>query len=207
MASFLAIGAGGAGILAFLETKFAPKFTSASSSSSTSSNSNSNSNNGLNNPLFFITPLILSSVGIFIFTQGMAVGQARKKFMELAKRDGEKDVEERYDLPNLYAQGTSPHARAFNAVQRSHQHIFENFSTMMLTGCTAALSFPIASAVSCALYAVGRVIISKNYERSDGDAQKRYSNKLGMSMWFGLLFSLWLAPFSCIKMLSTAELA
>jgi hypothetical protein len=203
MASFLAIGAGGAGILAMLETKFAPKFTTSSSHSS-----NGNSSTSWMNPLFFATPLILSSVAMFILTQGMAVGSARKKYMDLAKQAGEKDVDERYDLPNLYAQGTtSQYARAFNAVQRSHQHIFENFSTMILTGHVAAVSFPLSSALSCALYAVGRVIISKNYERSDGDAKKRYSNKLGMSMWFGLLFSLWLAPFSCIKMLSTAKLA
>lgn len=195
MASFLAIGASGAGLLAFLETKFAPKVTSSN-----------NNSNGLN-PLFFITPLILSHVGIFIITQGFAVGAARKKYMDLAKEAGEKDVDERYDLPNLYAQGTSIHARAFNAVQRSHQHIFENFSTMILTGCIGAISYPISSALSCTMYAIGRVVISKCYEHSEGDAKKRYSNKLGMSMWFGLLFSMFLAPYSCIKMLSTTKLA
>ena len=78
------------------------------------------------------------------------------KYAELARKDGEKDVDERYLLPNLYAQGTSKHARAFNCIQRSHQHIFETFTTVVIGGLAGAVTFPICSAVSTFMYAVGK---------------------------------------------------
>lgn len=62
-------------------------------------------------PAFAYTPMILIGMGFWSVAHGMSVSQARTKYMELAKKDGEKDVEERYGFPNLYAQGTSKHVR------------------------------------------------------------------------------------------------
>lgn len=102
------------------------------------------------------TPAILLGTGFWSLLQGFAVGQARTKYAELARKDGEKDVDERYLLPNLYAQGTSKHARAFNCVQRSHQHIFETYTQAVLGGLAGMISFPICTAISSLMYAIGK---------------------------------------------------
>jgi len=41
-------------------------------------------------------------------------GGARKKYMEAAKKKGDKDAESRYSLPKLYAEGFSQEAKEFN---------------------------------------------------------------------------------------------
>lgn len=76
----------------------------------------------------------------------------------MARKDGEKDVDERYLLPNLYAQGTSKNVKAFNCVQRSHQHIFETFTTVVVGGLAGAVTFPVCTAVSTFLYAIGECL-------------------------------------------------
>lgn len=53
---------------------------------------------------------------------GLEVGRARTKYIALAKKDVQENVDERYALPNFHAQGTSNHVQA----QRAHQHIFWN---------------------------------------------------------------------------------
>lgn len=68
--------------------------------------------------------LCLGSVAVYGFwltLHSMAVGSARKTFMEKARKDGEDNVDVRYSLPNLYVDGNTPNAKAFNCVQRSHQ--------------------------------------------------------------------------------------
>ena len=162
--------------------------------------------------LFALTPLTLIGLGFFSLSHGLQVGKARADAMELAKKDGEKDVEERYNLPNLYAQGTSKHARAFNCIQRSHQHIFETYTAASIMGCTAALSFPLAAAVSTAIYTLGRIKLTQGYydcaAKHGGDASQRYNgSKLSVLMWYGFLGNLFLGTASCIKILLTVQLA
>ena len=94
----------------FLETKYSPKNTAGPG--------------GLSS-YFAATPAILMITGFWMTAYGMKVGAARNKAIEQAKKDGEENVEERYALPNLYAQGTSKNVKEFNCVQRSHQHMFE----------------------------------------------------------------------------------
>jgi hypothetical protein len=149
------------------------------------------SNLGINDEaMFMVTPTILLGVGFWTFVHGMTVvGPARGKYMELAKKDGEKDVEERYGLPNLYAQGTSKNVRAFNCIQRSHQHIFETYTLVAMGGVIGSYTFPIVSAMSTMMYAVGRYALSKGYAESDGDAAKRYSSPFALCMWYGLLMN------------------
>ena len=62
-----------------------------------------------------------------------------------------------HHISNLYAQGTSKHVRAFNCVQRSHQHIFETFTTAAVSGLAGAVTFPITTAVSTLMYSVGKI--------------------------------------------------
>jgi MAPEG family len=150
-----------------------------------------------------IAPLILIGTGFWITMHGMSVGQARKKYMDLAKKDGEADVEERYDLPNLYAQGTSQHARAFNCAQRSHQHIFETWTQCVLASFVSVLNFPITTAVLTAFYAVGRRSLSNDYYKAEGDASKRYAHKfVSMNTWYGLIGLYVLGMISSVKMIA-----
>ena len=128
------------------------------------------------------------------------MGKARIKYAALAKKDGETNVDERYLLPNLYAQGTSKHVRAFNCIQRSHQQIFETYTTVVLSGVMGAISFPICTAVSTFVYAVGRYQLSTGYAEAaeeGGDASKRYKYPLAKFMWYGFLCNVLLGMGSC----------
>lgn len=147
------------------------------------------------------TGLVLTTFGFWTTTHGMVVGKARAKYMEQAKKDGEKDVDERYGLPNLYAQGTSKNALGFNCVQRSHQHIFEGLTQMCVASLVAALSFPISTAVSTTAYAVGRYQLSLGYAASEGDASKRYSKPLSSMVWYGMITTFLLGTFSSFKLI------
>mmetsp|Transcript_18144 Transcript_18144/g.25573 ORF Transcript_18144/g.25573 Transcript_18144/m.25573 type:complete len:194 (-) Transcript_18144:71-652(-) len=149
-----------------------------------------------------LTPALFTGMSFWALTHGMKVGKARNKYIELAKKDGEKDVDERYGLPNLYAQGTSKHARAFNCVQRSHQHIFETFTGAVVAGMAGAVSYPITTAASTLVYFVGRVSLSNGYAAADGDATKRYSSPFARYFWYGLLCNIFLGLISSANMVA-----
>eukprot|EP00574_Skeletonema_japonicum_P014643 CAMPEP_0201714214 /NCGR_PEP_ID=MMETSP0593-20130828/796_1 /ASSEMBLY_ACC=CAM_ASM_000672 /TAXON_ID=267983 /ORGANISM="Skeletonema japonicum, Strain CCMP2506" /LENGTH=200 /DNA_ID=CAMNT_0048203479 /DNA_START=91 /DNA_END=693 /DNA_ORIENTATION=+ len=177
-----------ASIGGFLELTTSSKFTSSLNNST--------------HQLTAITPCILIGTGLWTLAHGFTIGKARIKYAALAKKDGEPNVDERYLLPNLYAQGTSKHAKAFNCIQRSHQHIFETFTTATLSGIMGAISFPICTAVSTLMYAVGRYQLSKGYaeagaEEGGADASKRYKYPMAKFMWYGFLGNVLLGMGSC----------
>ena len=68
---------------------------------------------------------ILTFFGFWVTLFGFKVGGARSKHRDQAAKNGEKNTEARYAYPNLYVDGNTKPARAFNCKQRSHQHIFE----------------------------------------------------------------------------------
>jgi MAPEG family len=150
-----------------------------------------------------LTPLIVVGVGLWSILHGfLVVNPARKKYMELAKKDGEANAEERYSYPNLYADGISPHAKAFNCVQRSHQHIFETFTQTVVAAMISWHVYPISSAVLMATYAVGRYCLSNGYATAEGgDASKRYSSPLAFLTWYGILALHFLGALSAFKMM------
>lgn len=153
--------------------------------------------------LFGVTPLILCGVSFWSLTYGfMVVGAARRKYMDQANADGEADVEERYAYPNLYAQGTSRNARAFNATQRSHQHILETLPGVILTALVNAFQYPCLTAVYTAVYAAGRVVFTRDYGASEGDVAKRYENPIARLMWYGMLGNFLLSFASCANMIT-----
>lgn len=153
--------------------------------------------------LFGVTPLILSGISFWSVVYGaFVVGGARKKYMEKAKEEGEENVEERYSFPNLYALGDSKNARAFNCVQRSHQHIFETLPGVMLTAIINAFQYPCLTAIYTALYAAGRVVFTTAYGKSEGEVAKRYENPIAMFLWYGLLGNYILSLFSCANMIT-----
>jgi len=150
--------------------------------------------------LFGATPVMLTGMSFWCLTYGFfVVGRGRTKFMELAKKDGEKDVEERYGLPNLYAQGTSKHARAFNCYQRSHQQIFETFPYFCIVSLIGAVHYPITAGLACVSYCVGRVALSNCYANEEGDPKARYSSMLAPFMWRGLLAGIVVSGVSAVS--------
>ncbi|GAX12708.1 hypothetical protein FisN_15Hh187 [Fistulifera solaris] len=186
MASLLAQCGVAACGLSYMESKLAPK--------------------GKGNLQYYaVTPTILIGMGFWVLTFGMKVGAARRKYKELAEKDGETEVAERYDLPNLYAQGTSKHARAFNCVQRAHQQIFETFPQVILSSLVAAWNFPLSTALATTLFCAGRVAFSNGYAAGEGDASQRYSSKLAKYMWHGIVVNTFLGVLSCAKMIMGDE--
>jgi hypothetical protein len=156
--------------------------------------------------LFAVTPAILTGIGFWALTFGFKVGEARAKFKKLAAADGEANVEERYGLPNLYVDGNTKAARAFNCAQRAHQHIFETLPSVMLTGMMGALQYPITTAISTLMYAVGRIQLSNSYYNGEGDVTKRYESSLAFLTWYGLLMNFMLSFLSCANMVAGGKL-
>ena len=58
---------------------------------------------------------------------------ARKKCIEQAKAEGDKNAEERFSYPKLYAEGFSESAKLYNCVQRSHQQALESYPQFLGT--------------------------------------------------------------------------
>mmetsp|Transcript_24758 Transcript_24758/g.36646 ORF Transcript_24758/g.36646 Transcript_24758/m.36646 type:complete len:192 (+) Transcript_24758:148-723(+) len=147
--------------------------------------------------LFALTPAVLIATGFWMTSYGFTVGAARRKAIEQAKKDGEKDVTERYDFPNLYAQGTSKNAKDFNCVQRSHQHMLETYTQVVVTGIMGAISYPITTTASSLLYFAGRYVWAKGY--ATGEPKDRYQHPLAKYMWYGLLINHMAGIISCVN--------
>jgi len=130
---------------------------------------------------------IWTLIGLWVLILGLSVGGARKTYIEKAKKDGEKDVEERYALPNLYAQGTSKHAKAFNCVQRSHQQILECLPQVMMMALFSGVFYPVTTFATSALWWQARRVWSSGYAASAGNPGERYSHPLAKFIWTGYL--------------------
>ena len=146
--------------------------------------------------------LCLGSVavyGFWLLNYSMKVGGARKTYMEKARKDGEKNVDLRYSLPNLYVEGNTKHSKAFNCVQRSHQQQLEtiaSFSAFVLIG---GLSFPVTSGCAGMLYTLSRTFWAEGYAEGEGDASQRYSHPLSGLFWQALLASFLLTMMTCVE--------
>ena len=187
MLSFFAKNVGIVVGLTYVESKFV-------------SGHGTNNNAGL--PSYFgLTPLALSSFCLWTVLFSFKVGAARTKYAALAKDDQEENVDERYALPNLYVTPcTSKHSKAFNCVQRAHQHIFETFTQVVATSLIGALSYPVTSFLLLDLYCIGRSVMSYSYANSEGEPSKRYESKFAMLTWYGLIGSTLLAILSSVKL-------
>ena len=136
---------------------------------------------------FGLLILVLSGISLWLISHSLSIGRSRLKYMELASKDGEAHVKERYGLPNLYVEGVSKHARAFNCVQRSHQQTLESFPQFLFFSISASLCFPLTSTITCALWWYARVVWTNGYAKSEGDPAQRYSHPFSRFIWTGLL--------------------
>ncbi|KAG7340400.1 MAPEG family protein [Nitzschia inconspicua] len=145
--------------------------------------------------------IILGFTYIWVLMLGMKVSQARNKYLKLAEKDGEKDVQERYAYPNLYAQGTTKNVRAFNCVQRSHQQVLETFTGYIMTALFAGLEFPITASIFCTLWLYSRSLWVSSYAESEGDPSKRYDKPFSSFFWNAMLVLWMTCNMSAVSML------
>ena len=145
-----------------------------------------------------IGSLVLYNSWLFIY--GMTVGGKRSKFKERARKDGEKDVDTRYSPPNLYVQGGTKHANAFNCAQRSHQQQLEMCGAFNIFVLASSLAFPATSAVAGFLYTFSRRVWVKGYANDDGDASKRYSGTFSRLFWKSFLGLMFLSFMTCVNL-------
>lgn len=131
--------------------------------------------------------VVLTITYLWLTVVGMTVGESRAKYIALAEKDGEKNVAERYEIPNLYAQGTSKHVQAFNCVQRSHQQILETFPGYVFTVLITGLEFPITAFVLASLWLYSRIVWVKGYMASSGQPMQRYSHPFAGFFWHSML--------------------
>jgi glutathione S-transferase len=115
----------------------------------------------------------------------MKVGGSRKKFMEKATKDGEKDAEIRYALPNMYVDGHTENARLFNCVQRGHHQALETYPQFLLFSVLGGIRFPVFTALSGMMWVYARQKWAEGY--ATGKPENRYSHWAGHGVWYGLL--------------------
>ena len=84
-------------------------------------------------------------------------GGARKKYMEAAKKKGDKDAEARYSFPKLYAEGFSQEAKEFNCCQRAHQQALETYANFVVCSLVGGIRQPFLTSFAGVLYIIARV--------------------------------------------------
>jgi len=116
-------------------------------------------------------------------------GGARKKYMEAAKKKGDREAEARYSLPKLYAEGFTQEAKEFNCHQRAHQQALETYTNFVVCSIIGGVRQPLLTTLSGMLYITARVNWAKGY--STGDPMNRYkgSGGWGKHIWTSLLMT------------------
>lgn len=148
---------------------------------------------------FSLVVFSIAAYNFWLLMYGMGVGSARKKWMEKAKKDGEKDVDARYSMPNLYVSGNTFNSKAFNCHQRSHQQQLETVSLFNFSTFVAGLVFPVTSACTAFMYLVCRRVWAKGYANAEADPMKRYGNPLARYLWTFMLVQFLLMNLSAFK--------
>lgn len=148
---------------------------------------------------FGVFVAIITAFNFWTVTYGMTVGLARKKYKEMAEKNGEKDTEMRYNLPNLYVDGNTKPARAFNCVQRSHQQMMESLTQFNVSALLSSLNYPMVAAFLTALHLISRKVWCKCYADSEGEPGKRYDHSLSRHIWTSLLGLMILSFLSGLK--------
>jgi glutathione S-transferase len=134
----------------------------------------------------FVLLVNVFSTGFFMIYLGMKVGKARKLCGEKAKKDGEKDAEARYSLPNQYVDGNSVHAKKFNCVQRGHQQALETYPQFLALSLCGGYRFPLLTTFLGLLWMYSRNKWAQGY--ASGNPDSRYQHWASKGIWISLLF-------------------
>ena len=76
------------------------------------------------------------------------------------------------EYPSLYADSSHKNAKAFNCVQRAHQQTLEWMAPVQILTASTGLVFPLAAAVSCGVWTVGKMLYIQGY--SSGEPKARH---------------------------------
>jgi energy-coupling factor transporter transmembrane protein EcfT len=133
---------------------------------------------------FGLLLFLLTAFGFWMLNFGFQVGQARTKYRAKAEKEGETDLDQ-YSLPNLYAYSSTENAKAFNAVQRAHQHVLETITPLYVTSVLTATVYPLTTSLNVLLWMIGRIIWSTKY--AEGGVSSRYSHFMSIWVWYGLM--------------------
>lgn len=123
-----------------------------------------------------------------MITLGGRVGKARSKSIEAAKLEGDKDAEDRYSYPKLYAEGFSKTAKLFNCIQRGHQQALETYPSFVALSLIAGIKYPITAAIGGVIWHFARFAWAEGY--ATGDPSKRYQSFLAVGIWSSLFIEL-----------------
>merc|ERR1712157_239755 len=138
-------------------------------------------------PRLYGLVVLINLIGSFfvMFRLGMSVGMARSRFIEKAKKNGDKDAEARFSYPKIYAEGFSKEANDFNCVQRGHQQALETYPTFLILSTIGGLAHPITTSMAGLLWGIARLKWAAGY--ASGDPSKRYGSMWGMQIWTSVL--------------------
>lgn len=127
------------------------------------------------------------ATGFFLAGLGMKVGKSRAMFRDKAIKDGEKDAEERFMLPNLYVEGNTPNAKKFNCVQRGHQQALETYPQFLALSLCGGYRFPLLTTAVGLLWMYARGKWAEGY--ASGDPASRYQHWASKGIWLALVFA------------------
>ena len=123
--------------------------------------------------------------GYAILHLGFKVGKARETYKAKAIEEGDKEAEERFSLPKLYAEGFSENAKLFNCVQRGHQQALETLPQFLVYSLVGGVRHPIVVSVAGLIWIIARLKWAEGY--ASGVPKKRYDHWISSGIWTGLL--------------------
>jgi glutathione S-transferase len=126
--------------------------------------------------------------GLVMAVLGTRVGQARTAFKEKALKNGDKDAEDRFSYPKLYAEGFSREAKDFNCIQRGHQQAIETYTQFVALSLVAGIKYPLVSTVGGLVWTVARFQWAGGY--ATGTPSRRYEFLLSRGVWISLLMQM-----------------
>jgi hypothetical protein len=97
--------------------------------------------------------------------------------------------------------GNTPHAKAFNCWQRSHQQTFETYPQFLACSGFAALCYPVATFAAVMVWFAGRITWANGYAASEGDPSKRYDSIFSKGIWVGFVTTFFLSLMTAINFL------
>ena len=127
----------------------------------------------------------VAATSIVLILLGMKVSTARRACADKALKDGDKDAEERFSYPKLYAEGFTTHAKVFNCTQRGHQQALETYTQFVALSIVGGLKFPLTTALGGTIWCIARLKWAEGY--SSGEPSQRYSNFLSRGIWTSLI--------------------
>ena len=129
---------------------------------------------------------------------GFKVGAARGTFKDKAAKEGDKDAEDRYSYPKMYAEGFTSLAKKFNCVQRGHQQALETYTQFVVLSLVGGVSFPLSVSLAGALWVVARLKWAEGY--ASGEPSKRYDAAVSRGIWSSLIMVLFASVGTAVKL-------